>query len=69
MTLDEYIKRLKEIKKEHGGNLEVIYSQDEEGNAFNKVVYEPAVGFYKDREWIDVGNITDLHKINSVCVN
>ena len=31
MKLNEYIKRLQELKKEHG-NVEVIYSMDDEGN-------------------------------------
>jgi len=46
MKLNEYINHLLKIKKEYGGNIECIYSSDEEGNSFEPVYYNPSVGCF-----------------------
>ena len=40
MKLNEYIKQLQEVKRKHG-NLECIYSIDDEGNDFHSIYYSP----------------------------
>lgn len=45
MKLKDYIKYLQEIKKKHGGDLDLIYSVDEEGNGFNQVYFAPSVKY------------------------
>jgi len=42
MKLKEYIASLQAIL-ESSGDLELIYSKDEEGNAYTTVAYEPSV--------------------------
>ena len=71
MKLSEYIKRLQELKKEHG-NVEVIYSMDDEGNGFQKVHYHPTAGIFEPdrlgRGEFMTPDMTDK-KVNVVCVN
>lgn len=43
MKLNEYIKELKKLHKEYG-NIDLFYSIDDEGNAYNEVVFLPTVG-------------------------
>jgi hypothetical protein len=75
MVLDELIYRLQEIRKQHGGNLEVVYSKDDEGNAFHEVVYSPTVGYHLagTDEWVSEGEFAEFFdeppKINAVCIN
>lgn len=45
MKLKEYIKILKQIEKKYGGDLDLIYGIDEEGNGFEKVFYAPSVKY------------------------
>lgn len=77
MKLAEYIEELKEILGEHG-DLDLIYSSDDEGNRYDKVNYSPTIlyaeedgnhystlceGDFEDGEY-DKG---DFEKV--VCVN
>lgn len=70
MTLNEYIFALQELilAVPEAGEMKVIYSIDDIGSAFNKVVNTPRViefeGFLKDyyREILD-------NKTEAVCVN
>ena len=84
MILSEYIKSLKEIFTDNG-DLEVVYSIDDEGNDFNKVFFNPSIGHYssQNREYYDEnsveekneeidmneGNEEDKIHINAVCIN
>ncbi len=36
MTLNDLIKELNRVKKETGGNIEILFSRDEEGNGYMK---------------------------------
>lgn len=42
MKLKEYIEKLQELYLEHG-DLELVYAVDDEGNYFNKVIYNPGI--------------------------
>ena len=73
MRLTKYIEKLQELLAEHG-DLELIYSTDDEGNNYNKVHYEPSlVNFIStDREVINDEDIeewdeSDYEKV--ICVN
>ena len=64
MKLSEYIDHLLKIEKEFGGDLDIVYSSDDEGNCFDYVHYSPSAGVFEDSEFA----VADIHP-NSVCVN
>lgn len=73
MKLTKYIEKLQELLEEHG-DLELIYSSDDEGNNYNKVNYEPSLANYiaSDREVIHDDDLeewyeSDYQKV--ICVN
>ena len=73
MKLTKYIEQLQELLREHG-DLELIYSKDDEGNGYEKVHYDPSVANYisSDREVIHDDDIdewdeSDYEKV--ICVN
>lgn len=66
MILKDYIKQLQEIEEEHGGELEVVYSTDDEGNNFSPVHYSPSAGTMSDYGF---DNDADEEDIDSVCIN
>jgi len=76
MKLSKMIQNLKEVMIEHG-DLECIYSIDDEGNAFHEVHHIPSVGYFKDDEFYikdDLEELFDIDvprnaKINVVCIN
>jgi len=68
MKISEMIKNLTKIKKEHG-NLNLVYSIDDEGNEFKQICFTPTIGHYEDREFCPIDNKEDHDKINSCCVN
>jgi len=83
MQLSKYIEVLQEALKDHG-DLEVVYSIDDEGNSFNKVWFDPSAGHYNelDKEYYcesDMEEFNDqieteetnesLMKINAICIN
>lgn len=45
MKLKEYIEKLNKLYKEHG-DLELIYSRDDEGNEFNYLNFDPSLVNY-----------------------
>jgi hypothetical protein len=49
MELKEYIGNLQEVLKEHG-NLEVVYSADDEGNYFGAVSFGPSIGTWNEED-------------------
>ena len=75
MKLKKYIEILKEIEEGYGGDLEMVYATDEEGNAFATVFYRPSAGFFDDyfvgiddEDW-ERGYTEGRYKVNCVCVN
>lgn len=67
MKLSRYIEQLNELVEENPEMLEfdVVYAGDNEGNAYDKVYYEPTVGYYEDREF----HQGDDYDYNAVCIN
>ena len=72
MKLKEYIAKLQELEAIHG-DLELVYSSDDEGNSFSNVYYAPSVQFVDEEgevineEWIHE-YLPDEYQI-VVCVN
>lgn len=64
MKLKEYVEVINEIIERFGGDLDVIYSSDEEGNSFDKVFYFPTTGVFVNGEFED----TDKNP-NCICIN
>jgi hypothetical protein len=70
MKLRDYIELLKEVEEEYGGDLEVIYSADDEGNSYDTVNYSPGVGrFAHGDEFRSASQFEDDEEINAVCIN
>ena len=67
MKLRDYIAKLQKINITHGGDLEVIYAIDDEGNDFHRVYYNPSPGLFDGNEFANV--TTSQPEANSVCVN
>lgn len=72
MNLKNYIESLNQFKKEYG-NLEIVYAVDDEGNAFNKVLFAPTLGQFDNGKFISSQDFSDLkiskNNINSICIN
>lgn len=75
MTLKEFIKNLNKFVEENPETLEmlVITSEDDEGNRFNLIHFEPTKGIYEDRDFISAEQYEDYERdecdTNAVCVN
>ena len=67
MKLNEYIKQLQEVKRKHG-NLECIYSIDDEGNDFHSIHYSPTPMNDEKGEY-GMEKVHDNKKPIYVCVN
>ena len=73
MKLTKYIEKLQELLEEHG-DLELIYSSDDEGNNYDKVHYEPSIVNYivSDREVIhddDLEEFNESEYQKVICIN
>lgn len=66
MKLKEYVNNLQKLLDRYG-ELDVVYSKDDEGNAFNLVHYEPTLGLYEDREFQT--EEIDEKNYNAICIN
>lgn len=72
MKLRDYMDVLQKIMENGGGDLEVIYAIDDEGNAFHSVFYAPSAGCYEKDYFIGVNDVDfddNMHEVNSVCIN
>jgi hypothetical protein len=67
MTLLQYHTKLTAILKQHPNtaDLQVIAASDDEGNQFNPVIYDPALGYHDDNGDFD----TSSKNPNVVCIN
>ena len=64
MTVKELITNLKKLPQD----LEIVYSIDSEGNAYEKVHFEPVAGHFSGPDFISAAE--DRTKvINAVCIN
>lgn len=73
MRLTKYIEKLQELLEEHG-DLELIYSSDDEGNVYDKVYLYPSIVNYisSDREVIhdeDLEEWDESEYQKVICVN
>ena len=73
MKLTKYIEKLQVLLKEHG-DLDLIYSKDDEGNGYQTVNYKPSLSYYiaSDREVIHEDDLeewdeSEYQKV--ICVN
>ena len=64
MRLNKYVALLQDIADQYG-DLEVIYSKDDEGNGYQEVHYDPSPGNFEDGEFDN----TLEDAFNAVCVN
>jgi len=68
MTLKEYAKYINDLAQKYP-DLPVVYSRDDEGNWFQKIHYQPSVGFLDaDGNFIALEEAPN-EKPNAVCVN
>ena len=66
MKLDRLIVELKVIRKAYG-NLPIVYSIDDEGNAFHPVIFSPTLmELDTDMELVDY---KDPENPNCICIN
>ena len=70
MKLSEYIEKLQTILKDHG-DIETIYSIDNEGNSFDVVHYDPSPCRFdeNDPEGVEFLSYDETIKVNAVCIN
>ena len=71
MKLSELIIKLQAIQEEYG-DLECVYSVDDEGNEYKQIHYDPSVGeFIEDERCFVYCDEDDMYDftVNAVCVN
>ena len=81
MTLKDYIANLGKIVEENPehGDLQVVYSKDDEGNGYQGVHYTPTIGMqdFDEGEFTSFNEDPDVHpedtctvdEINAICIN
>lgn len=70
MRLDELITNLNKVKRMYGGDLQVVYGIDDEGNAFHPIHFSPSVGQFVEEESDFISKDLIINqKIDAVCVN
>jgi hypothetical protein len=76
MTLKQYIENLNEFveKNPEALEFEVIYSEDDEGNGYNRIAYAPSKGVLdEDGEFWSETNLSEgefeFSDMNVVCIN
>lgn len=74
MKLSEYVEHLQGVLKNEG-DLEVVYSKDDEGNDFHKVIYSGCIMYFENLEdyyleQVDVEELEDYpdHQ-QAYCIN
>lgn len=73
MKLKEYIEKLNKLYKEHG-DLELIYSKDDEGNEFSYLNFDPSLVNYIPADY-NVVSDEDLEEYSEseykkvICIN
>lgn len=74
MKLSDYIKTLKIIFDEYG-DIDLVYSSDDEGNSYSKVWCHPSEGqFCHSSDFIPKDQFSEYDdsyefKVNAVCIN
>ena len=68
MKLKEYAKVIAVLAEKYP-NAKVIFSIDDEGNAYNEVFYHPTPGHFDNvMEFEPVGDVKKV-KVNAICIN
>ena len=67
MKLREYVENLTKLIQDHpaAADLDVVASEDAEGNGYNPVYCAPSLGHYDS----DEGEFYPDKKINAICIN
>ena len=68
MKLGEYLEKLQALATIYGPNIELIYSQDEEGNYFDYLHIDPEPVYY-DNQLHEIHELDDEYQTNAICVN
>ena len=73
MKLSKFIEGLQALAKEHG-DLEVVYSVDDEGNSYHPVHYLPSIGNYDDNDQMFTGEseekwYKEFHEVDKMPIN
>ena len=73
MKLRKFLNNIDNLVKEYPEILEyeVVYSEDEEGNGFNIIYYEPSIGVYnkQDKEFYLGEMELSQNDIKVICIN
>lgn len=69
MKLKEYAKCINKLLKKYGGDLEVIYSIDDEGNDFNYIIMNPEVGVLSRNGFTPIKMMESEETPNIICIN
>ena len=67
MKLSKHIEQLEEILKDNG-DLDVVYSIDEEGNSFNEVCFTPSFGHY-DKQYREYNSYDELDQLKEELID
>lgn len=74
MKLSKYVEGLQKLEKEHG-DLEVVYSADDEGNDFHKVSWVGELFYFEDLdsyylERVDEDELDEYENpVKAICIN
>ena len=71
MTLKEFKSNVDELLKLNPwlADKEVIFSGDDEGNHYGKVIFGPTPGNFDDGEFHDYKHLAEGTEVNSICIN
>ena len=71
MKLKELIKNLQAIEENHGGDIDVIYASDDEGNSFHDIYAKPTICKRLSKEgYMEMEEVnTRTKKPNAVIIN
>lgn len=69
MTLKQFLVKLNKLAEDNPEALEmvVITANDNEGNWFSEVVYDPSFGFFSENDYSD--DLMLSESFNAVCLN
>jgi len=71
MKLKDYLKNINELVKQNKELLEldVVYSVDDEGNNFSKVIFTPCIGTYESGSFLEFEEDSHKGDLNAICIN
>ncbi len=73
MNLSEYMEKLNNLYTKHG-DLELVYSKDDEGNEFNYINFDPSLVNYNPSDLSviaddDLDEYSELEYKKVICIN